>query len=404
MENNVTIVGAGPAGSTAAYFISSKGFNVTLIDKQKFPRDKPCGGGLPNHVLKRFGNLISDDMIESHTYGGTTYSPTLKYKLEYKSDKPFNTMVLRKKFDHGLVKKAVNQGVKFIDGKKVLDIQISKDKAMVILDTGTKINSDIIIGADGMRSLTAKKLGFRDKNQPRGFGVVEEYELDESIMDKYFNKPRLGYLHSKLFDLIGYGWVFPKKRHVNIGVGEILYNPQKNKKTHNLKEYYKRYLSLLKKQKLIPESIKIKKIMGGALPVYPLKKTYGDRVILVGDAGGFIDSLSGEGIYYAMSSGEIAAETVEKALLKKDTSEKMLSDFQKNWKKDFGKDLRLINILSERQRTSKMSEKNFSLVNKDEKLKKLILNVFSGNISLSEYKWKILRRYIYCYIKDIFEK
>lgn len=397
---DITIVGAGPGGTTAAIFLSDKGFKVLLIDKDKFPRDKPCGGGLPLHVLKRFENLISEDMIESYSFGLTAYSPSLKYKTNYNSDEPFTSTVLRSKFDYGLVKKAIAHGTDFIDGKKVTNVKILSDKAVTTIDNNTKIDSKIIIGADGTWSIVAKKMGLRKKNNPRGLSVYNEYKLDEKVMNEYFGESRIGYTHSKFQNLIGYGWVFPKKRHLNIGVGEIIYNPLTNKKTSNLKKYYERYLALLKKQKIVPETIKIGELKGGALPVYPLEKTYCDRIILVGDAGGFIDCFSGEGIYYAMASAEIAATTIEKALIKGDTSERALSHYEKSWKKDFGKDLKLTNWISKRQRTASMSEKNFRLINNDEKLKKMMMGMLTGNLSINKYKWKILRRYLYCMIKD----
>ena len=133
------------------------------------------------------------------------------------------------------------------------------------------------------------------------------------MLDKYFGELRLGYIHSKFDSLNGYGWVFPKNKHINIGIGELDYNPQQNKSKTNLKNVYYNYISTLKKQKLIPEKIKINNIKGGAFPIIPLNKTYSKKVILVGDAAGFVNPVSGEGIYYAMASGQLAAETIQKA-------------------------------------------------------------------------------------------
>jgi len=402
MDYNIVIVGAGPAGSTTAYFLSKAGYKVALIDKSKFPRDKPCGGGLTGHVLKRFKHIISDDVIESFSYGGTTYSPSLKNQIRYVSAKPLTTLVLRKKFDYGLVKKAIEHGTDFIGGKKVIDIKVSSDKVTVELDDERKISSDVLVGADGVWSIVAKKTNLSEKNPLLSMSIVEEYEVKEETMDKYFGKERLGYIHSKFQNLNGYGWVFPKKTHLNIGLGEIAYS--NNKKKSNLKEIYTEYISVLKTQKIIPENIKINKIKGGVLPVIPNKKTYANRVLLVGDAGGFINPASGEGIYYAMASGEIAAKTIIKALDLEDTSEKFLSTYQKNWKRDFGKDLKLFYLISKRQRSPQKSERNLILLKKDKKFRQLIFESMSGNLNVNKYKWKILRRYIYCSIKYLFSK
>src|SRR4030042_6990160 len=128
MNYDVAIVGAGPAGSTAAKFLAEKGLKIALIDKDKFPRDKPCAGGLPSRVLKRFPYINEKDLMESYSYGGYALSPSLKYKVMVQKKDPVVEMVLRKKFDMGLVGLAVEKGVKLIDGKSVEDIKILEDK------------------------------------------------------------------------------------------------------------------------------------------------------------------------------------------------------------------------------------------------------------------------------------
>jgi geranylgeranyl reductase family protein len=403
LKYDVAIVGAGPAGSTAAKFICDKKYKVVLIDKNKFPREKPCGGGLTAHVLERFKDIITENMIDSYSYGGITFSKSLKYQIKFTNNKPITAMTIRKKFDYNLVKIAIKAGAKLIEGEKVIDLKINNDKATIKTDKGTIIDSDIIIGADGVWSIVAKKIGLRKKNNPIGLCVFEEYELEKEIIDKYFGELRLGYIHSKFDNLKGYGWVFPKNKHINIGLGELDYNPNKNKGKTNLKNVYNKYITQLKKNKLIPEKIKISNIKGGAFPIIPLKKTYSNRVILVGDAAGFVNPVSGEGIYYAMASGKLAAETIQKALKLKDPSERILSKYQKNWKKDFGKELRLMYWFAKRQRRAK-SERNFRLLKNDEKLNQLLSKVMAGNLSFNEYKWKIARRYIYSLIKDFLIK
>ena len=124
MKYDVVIVGAGPSGSTSAKCLAEKGVKVLLIDKEKFPRDKPCGGGLPTKVLNRFPYVL--DLIDSISYGSITYSASLKYRLKIQRDKPLIATILRKNFDNGLVKIAVAKGVDFLDEKTVTDIKILK--------------------------------------------------------------------------------------------------------------------------------------------------------------------------------------------------------------------------------------------------------------------------------------
>ena len=182
MNYDVVVVGSGPAGSTTAKFLSEKGVKVLLVDKDKFPRDKPCAGGLPFRVLNRFKYVKDNDLVENYTYGGVAYSSSLKYKAMIKKQEPFGAMVLREKFDYGLVKLAVDSGAKFVDGKTVEDIKISKEKARVLFDDDTEVDSKIVVGADGIWSTVAKKTNLATITGNTGMCVFEEYKLDENIL------------------------------------------------------------------------------------------------------------------------------------------------------------------------------------------------------------------------------
>jgi len=403
MKYDVTIVGGGPAGSTAAKFLADKGFKTILIDKNKFPRYKPCGGGIPIRLIDRFDYLKNTDLIESYSYGGYAYSPSLKYKLELIDSKPIVAMVLRQKFDYGLIKIAKNSGTIVHEGKKVVDTKITEDVVKVFLDNGSAIVSEVVVGADGVWSTVAKKTGMHDNKRWLAVCVLKEYKLDKSTVDKYFGNNRCGHLYAKFEDILGYGWIFPKKEHINIGIGSIIKKDDNSKIKVNLLDYFKKFIDSLKKQKMIPGSLKTDGIKGGALPIYPLKKTYSNRLVLVGDAAGVINPLTGEGIYYAMSSGEIAANVVSEAIESEDTSENFLSRYQDDWKKDFGEDLDLLSS-SLNVKRNKSTEKYFKIASKDKKLTELLIRILTGQISIKENKYKIVKRLIYGSIKSSFSK
>jgi len=402
MKYDVTIVGAGPAGSTTAKFLAEKGIKVLLIDKDKFPRNKPCGGGLPARVLERYKYVNNERIIEAYSYIETVFSPSLENKVEAKINTPIIGTTLRNKFDFELVKIAKNSGAVFQDGKKVTDVKIFDDKATVILKDGSSIDSEIIVGADGVWSIIAKKSGLCKKGSKMRICFFQEFEVDESVMEKYFTKSRNFYIHMRFQNTAGYGWVFPKKKHLNIGLGD-LWTTKVDPDNKIVIKHYNDYISYLKNNKLIPNKLKPVKIQGGALPFYPLEKTYSDRVILVGDAGGFINPLSGEGIYYGMASGEIAAKVITEALKKRKTYADFLSKFQKCWKKEFGKDLKLL-YKSLKRPPPKNSDRLFEIVKLDQKLKELFIGMTTGQLSISKYKWNIIRRYIIASLKIHFKK
>jgi flavin-dependent dehydrogenase len=307
-------------------------------------------------------------LIECYSFGGFVYSPSLKYKVEVQRNEPIAAMIRRETFDHELV----------------------------------NIESQIVIGGDGVQSIIAKKSGLIQRRKNVGMCLFQEYPMSSETLDGFFSEKRFCHIHMRLQGIAGYGWVFPKKEHINIGIGEVKPVINQSKSKTNLKEVYKNYINILKESKIIPDDLKIERMKGGILPIFPLEKTYGDRVILCGDAGGFINPVSGEGIYYAMSSGEIAAGVIAEALETGETSERFLSRYQKIWKNDFGKNLKLF-LRFTKQRT-KGREKFVKLASRDEKLADMALGIVHGELSINEYRWKLISRYLYVNFKEIFSK
>lgn len=398
MKYDIIVVGAGPAGSTTAKLLSEKGFKTLLIDKEKFPRDKPCGGGLPLRVLQRFPYVDNDKAIEAYSSSGTVFSPSLKYRIEINRKKPIIATILRKKFDFELVKFAQEASAEFRDGSPVSAIQITKDNAQVTVNNGAGFDAEIIVGADGANSVIAKNTGLRKKSTGRGVCVLQEFEVDEKIMDDYFTKSRHCYVHSRFKSGAGYGWVFPKKQHLNIGFGIIQAFITLEKK-QNLFDWYHQYIELLKERDLVPQNLKQAPIKGGSLLTHPLEKTYGNRLLLVGDAAGFINPLSGEGIYYAMASGQIAADVIADALEKNQTTQDFLAQYQTRWQNDFGKDINLILKVIKRS-SVEHTEKVIKIACKDEILTNVMMGVIAGELSVQKFKWKIIKRFFYSSLKN----
>ncbi len=400
MKYDVVIVGAGPAGSTAAKCLAEHKKKVLIIDKEKFPREKPCGGGLPTRVMEQFPYI--EEFIDSISYGCSFHSQSQKYSMKLVRDKPLLATVLRKDFDNSLLKLAVNAGATFLDNKTVKDVTVKKDRVIISLDDEKKIEAKIVFGCDGMRSVVAEKTNLCKKMDKICICLVQEQPMTTQQLKKYFTDKKITHLFIKTQGIAGYGWIFPKKKHLNIGMGQFESAVDETKTKLNLKESYTKYIKFLKEKEMIPESFPIKNVKGGTLPIFPLEKTYSDRALICGDAAGFINSITGEGVYYAMASGEIAANVANEAIDSNDVSDEFLSKYQDIWFEKFGKDLKLLG------RFNKMwgndSEKIIRLLSKDIKFAKLIIGITGGRISVTKYKWKLILRYLYVRVKDVFSK
>jgi geranylgeranyl reductase family protein len=327
---DVIIIGAGPAGSVAGINLSLAGYRVIVLEKGGIPRNKICGGGVTSRVLTRFPYLKSE--IDAITLNKVSqiclYSPTLK-RIESSAD---YLMAERSEFDARLADKCRLTGATVLPFSKVIQTRTSEEKAEVVLEDGSSITAKAIIGADGANSLTARSTGLSRKASERSVAVCLVQETTEEpveIMDQ--GTMHVFYCYG---NKAGYGWVFPKKRCINVGIGVLAHNHI------NIKELWKHFIQELKRQKIISKTFADDKFKGGVLPSSgPLPKTYSGRVLLCGDSGGFVNSFTGEGIYYAMISGEIAASVLSTALKKNDFSEKTLMQYQRLWKDEIGIEL-----------------------------------------------------------------
>lgn len=396
---DVVIVGAGPAGATAAKFLSEKGVKVLLLDKNRFPRDKPCGGVLSVKTLKRF-SYISEELISSYSFGGRIYSSSQNHHIEVQLEKPIAAFVVRKDFDHGLVQLAVKSGTSFRDGVSATDIQILKEKAIVRLDNGDSVESELVIGADGVWSMIAKKSGLGQHYPYVGRCLYEEIPYAQNVLDEHFTKKRTFQMYLKFRGVYGFGWVAPKKDCVNVGIGEIQSTGSQRTK-HSLQELYHEYLHFLKEHKLIPTIISPGKTQGGFLPLHPLDKTFADRILLCGDAAGQMNPLTGDGIHYAMSAGKFAADTCAMAIESSKTNASFLSKYQTLWKNDFGEEMKLCGRVLKMLLKGNRDEKYIRLLSRDQQIVDLLLTMATEG-RIQEYQWKIIRRFVSLYVRDFF--
>lgn len=276
---DVLIVGAGPAGSVCAYLLQKAGISCLLIDRATFPRDKLCGGGLTPKCWKLLDELIPGFKYEYNSIRKIRLTVEKNNHCDFESALELR-LVKRKEFDNDLVELYKSVGGKFQQGS-FLRYDEQDDGLVVTLKSGEQIACRYLVGADGSTSTVRH---FLANNHDNGFLILEQYV--EKSPDNAIEVTL-----SKNYDLRGYYYRFPNSEFDAIGYGDESATIDKFRE--------------ILKQKNIPET----KLLGCYIYLkndYPLH----DRVILIGDAGGFANRLTSEGIRPAFETARNAAEAI----------------------------------------------------------------------------------------------
>ena len=292
--HDVIVVGAGPAGSTTARECAETGMSVLLLDKAEFPRDKPCGGG----VTKRASDLLPFDIspVVERTISSVRFNCRHHRCVTRESDRVLVYATQRRNLDAFLVDRAQAGGVKLRERTHVREVSLERDHVSVGTSDGT-FQGRALVAADGCKSQTARLAGLRTN-----FGdliAIEGniyFERDIPTEWKSTIGLHLGWLKG------GYGWIFPKANHLNIGVAGWKYNgPKLRESLARLARFYG----------YDPEAVE--HIKGCPVPLRNLDSPVErGRVLVVGDAAGLVDPISAEGIHSAIWSGMAAARSLKR--------------------------------------------------------------------------------------------
>jgi geranylgeranyl reductase family protein len=286
------IVGAGPAGSYLAYLLAQAGRSVAIIDKASFPRDKVCGGGVSRKALDLLGFDITPVVQKTITGAYLAYR---NEALIIKDIMPaVGCTVLRSEFDDLLLQKARAAGAIFSAATRFIDV--AQDASAVTLHTSDgPLRGRFLFAADGVGSAV--------RNKVFGKQLVRYVPALEALV--HLDDERMGiFAERALFDFAGmtrgYGWIFPKRDHLNVGV----YSPFGGNGLRAELDRFMAHYSLLASPKAID-------YQGYAIPVRNQRNEFEkDRIWLIGDAAGLAESVFGEGIYFAFRSAGLAAQAL----------------------------------------------------------------------------------------------
>jgi geranylgeranyl reductase family protein len=289
---DVLVAGAGPAGSATAIHLARAGASVLLVDKTRFPRDKPCGGGLTGRALRHVPCAV--DPVVERVVDGLVVRVAYGSRLARRDTDPLIDMTQRRRLDLHLAEQAVAAGAEFRDGVAVSGIEIGDDGVTARVD-GSQIRAPFLVGADGANGVVAKAAGL-------GHGIVRGVALEGNVRwDALAREPyeRTAWVELGIVPG-GYGWVFPKGDHANLGVGGWMKEGPK----------LRGHLDRLAREHGVDPS-ELEEVRGHRLPMREFGAEAGrGRVLLVGDAAGLVDPLSGDGMYEAFVSAELAASAI----------------------------------------------------------------------------------------------
>jgi geranylgeranyl reductase family protein len=284
---DVCVIGAGPAGCSAAYQLSQNGLSVLLIDKSEFPRIKPCAGGITIKSIQALPYAITPvikRICRNIVIGNGQTKKTL-----FSSKSPLCAMTIRSEFDAFCLQKTIERGAAFEVHSKIVSIETTGHH-IEIKTSRSVIFAKYLLGADGVNS-TVRKLTNVFSDLKKATAVEGKVYLSESQMPDL--EIDFGYVKN------GYGWIFPKHDHVNIGL--YSYSPNEKLGRSRLEEYAKAKF---------PE-YNLKEIEGFQMGINTQKYIpKSPNIFLIGDAAGLVDSLLGEGIFNALKSGQLVAEAI----------------------------------------------------------------------------------------------
>ena len=335
MLYDVIVVGAGPAGSSAARVCAQHGLKVALLEKASFPRPKPCAGAASVRTLdalKVIGVHVPTRLVERRIYGLQMMGPDWQ-PLTIRCTRLLAYTVLRTKFDAFLAQEAVAAGAELHENREVTAVERQANQGICHTHHGS-FAGRLVIGADGAAGIVGRSTGLRSPAKPDDLALGLEVDvpipaedfgtaIDPSLLILWF-----------LWVPLGYYWAFPRRQSLSLGVGGIA------ARMGNMPNLLAAFAKLLRRQTGLHLG-PLRNVRGHLLPATGFQlPVSSDRVLLAGDAAGFIDTFTGQGICYAVESGILAGRTAVGAVDRGNFTAESLEAYPGRAVRLFGEELR----------------------------------------------------------------
>jgi geranylgeranyl reductase family protein len=289
---DVIVIGGGPSGASAARLAGKLGLKTLLLEKKVFPRYKPCGGALSEQAMSYLDFTIPQELIEKEIYGARVHFKG--NAIERFKDYRIAVLVTRSKFDNYLLDKSIETGIDVHTGEKAIDFQ-DDNNSITVHTQKNKYPAKFLIIAEGAHGRLKYRIRRRDNKTEYGICAVTDIPKSNEKIDLYiYNSIELFFGITRM----GYGWIFPHDGYYSVGIG-------------GLAKYFKQPKIILDPFLKSNGYSGEYKIHHHLIPVGGIRRrVFSKRVFLIGDAAGFIDSFYGEGLAYAIKSGQIAVNTI----------------------------------------------------------------------------------------------
>ncbi len=343
-EFDVVVVGAGPAGLTSAYLLASKGYNVLVVERGERPGSKNMfGGRLYTYELSRIFPNFDEAPLEREVKREVLHiiskegKATISLERREVPERSRSFTVFRSKFDRWLADRVEEVGAMLITGIRVDSLKVEEGKVKGIVAGEDVIETKMVIAADGVLSLLARRAGLIEPLNRENFsvGVKEAIRLSENEINERFGVDSssgvamifMGWLPD---GLRGEGFLYTMKEHVSVGLNVRISSLHD---AAGSPEDIATYQLIEEMKSLVKEYIDggdLAEYSAHVIPETPVRRPYADGLLLVGDAAGLCVNygLNIRGVDLAVRSGEAAAEVADEAMKKGDTSSEFLSRYE----------------------------------------------------------------------------